>query len=333
MGVVRVLRPREPSVPNFIWDRTRGKKAGNRVQKRGFFNSAAMRRSAAHFGICIWRRTAMFGTLSSFPNMNVVVESLPNCLATLRVEVDPERVSATRERVTREFGSAVRIPGYRPGKAPRAVVEKNSRSRSTRSCKMKPSWTDTTSFEAILEKKLRVLQLAHYDDIEFGEDDRLNFTATVVTEPEFPLPNYKGLIIRALPLEVEEAEIDASLESLRDQGADFQDITGDRGAEMGDFLVIDYTGTIDGTPVHEVFPKAGRPLSGNDDFWIKMTDEAFFPGYCKALLGSRPGDARSFDIEVPSDFPVEGMPGKTVHYEVKVKAIKQKILPELAIRN
>ncbi len=98
---------------------------------------------------------------------------------------------------------------------------------------------------------------------------------------------------------------------------------------MEDFIVVDYKGTIGGKPVHELFPKAGKPLSGNEDFWIKMTEEAFFPGFCQALVDAKPGETRNFTVEVPADFPVEGMPGQKVEYEVALKAIKNKVLPEL----
>ncbi len=259
--------------------------------------------------------------------MNAVVESLPNCLATIRVEVEPEKVSAARDKVTREISQAVTIAGYRPGKAPRAIIEKKYKKQIREELEKKLLGDST--YEAIQQHKLRVLQLTNYDDIQFSDDDRLNFTATVVTEPDFQLPNYKGLLIHAPTLDVSDAEVDASLDNLREQGADFVDITEDRGAAMEDYVVVDYTGTIDGKPVHEVFPKAGKPLSGNDEFWIKMTDEAFFPGYCAALVGAKPGESRSFDITVPEDFPVEGMPGQVIHYEVKLTAIKSKILPEL----
>jgi trigger factor len=127
---------------------------------------------------------------------------------------------------------------------------------------------------------------------------------------------------------VTDADIDDSIESLRDQAADFVDAKTEA-AGMGDFVVVDYKGTIDGQPVHELFPKAGKPLSGNEDFWIKMTEEAFFPGYCAALVGAKVGETRTFEVEVPVDFPVEGMPGKKIQYEVTLKAIKEKVLPKL----
>ena len=124
-----------------------------------------------------------------------------------------------------------------------------------------------------------------------------------------------------------DAEIDDSINQLRDQAADFPDVTEDRGAQMEDFVVIDYSGTIDGAPVSEKFPKAGKPLSGNDDFWIHMVKEAFFPGFTEALVGAKPGETRNFEIEVPAEFPVEGLPGQKIRYEVTVKQIKEKVLP------
>jgi trigger factor len=102
-----------------------------------------------------------------------------------------------------------------------------------------------------------------------------------------------------------------------------------RAAQMDDYVVVDYDGTIDGEPVHVKFPKAGKPLTHNADFWIKMTDEAFFPGFCQNLVGANVNDTREFDVEVPTDFPVEGMPGTKIHYKVTLKGVKARALPEL----
>ncbi len=259
--------------------------------------------------------------------MNVVVEPLPNCLATLRVEVDPAKVSETRNAVAREFGQFAKIAGYRPGKAPLAVIERKYKKQIAEELEKK-LLTESTR-QAIAEQKLRVLQLANIEDVLISDDNRMSFTATVVTQPQFEVPQYKGIEIQTRATEVTEAEIDESIENLRDQASDFEDVAEDRGARMEDFIVVDYSGTIDGKPVHEVFPKAGKPLSGNTDFWIKMTEEAFFPGFCAALVDAKPGDKRVFEVEVPADFPVEGMSGQKIAYEVSLKAIKEKQLPEL----
>lgn len=268
----------------------------------------------------------MFPPLPFFPHMNVVVEPLPNCLATLRVEVEPERVNKAIDQLLHEFGQSVRVPGFRQGKAPRSVVEKKFKKQIREELEGKLLRESTR--EAIEEKKLRVLQVTNVEDVQLGEDKRMSFTATVVTQPEFELPNYSGLVLESKSTELTEAEIDESIEALREQAADFADVA-ERAAAMEDYVVVSYEGTVDGKPVHESFPKAGKPLSGNDEFWIKMTDEAFFPGYCAQLVGANPGETREFDIEVPADFPVEGMAGVKIHYKVGLKAIKEKVLPEL----
>ncbi len=259
--------------------------------------------------------------------MNVVVENLPNCITTLRIELESEKVNKVWESVTADYTKYAKLPGYRAGKAPKAVIEKKFK-KEIREELEKKLLSDSCR-EAISEKKLRVLSLAQIDDVELADDKTMKFTATLVTHPDFELPSYKGLVVPMKPTDVTEAEIDESIENLRDQAADFADIAEDRGAEMDDFVVVDYRGTIDGKPVHDLFPKAGKPLSGNDDFWIRMTPEAFFPGYAAALVGAKPGETRTFEIEVPADFPVEGMSGQKIEYVVTLKGIKTKILPAL----
>jgi len=260
--------------------------------------------------------------------MNVVVEPLPNCLATLRVEVEAERVHSAREEVLNGFAQQAKLPGYRPGKAPRAVIERKFK-RQIRDEVQERLLREVTR-EAIQSKGLRVLQVASVDELNIPEvDGPMNFTATLITHPEFELPVYKGLPLEAPPTDVTDEEVESSIEQLREQAADFQDITDDRGAQMEDFVVVDYSGTIDGRAVSELFPKAGKPLTANQDFWIRMTDEAFFPGFCAQLVGARPGEKREFEIAVPADFPVEGMAGQSIRYVVELKAIKAKLLPPL----
>lgn len=259
--------------------------------------------------------------------MNVAFEPLPNCLANLRIEVEPTDVQKKMGEITNTFTKQARLPGFRQGKAPRAVVEKKF-TKEIREEVTRQVLSDACR-SAIEERKLRVLSLAEIEDVEWGDDKSLKFRATLVLQPEFDVPDYKGVPVSIPSTEVTDAEVEESLESLREQQADFPDVTPTRAAAMGDYVVVDYDGTIDGEPVHVKFPKAGKPLSHNKDFWIKMTDEAFFPGYCAQIAGAAIGDTREFDIEVPQDFPVEGMPGTKIHYKVTLKGVKERVLPAL----
>jgi trigger factor len=259
--------------------------------------------------------------------MNVVVENLPNCITTLKVEVEPAKVSKVWDDLAGTYTKLARIPGYRAGKAPKAIIEKKFQKEIREELEKK--LLSEACKEAIQEKGLKVISLTQVEDVEIGDDKTMKFTATLVTRPDFQLPVYKGLVVPLQPIEVTDEEVDNSLNELREQAADFADVTEDRGAQMEDFVVIDYRGTIDGAPVSEKFPKAGQPLSGNDDFWIHMVHEAFFPGFSEALVGAKPGETRTFTIEVPAEFPVEGLPGQKIQYEVTIKQIKQKVLPPL----
>jgi trigger factor len=260
--------------------------------------------------------------------MNATVETLPNCLATLRVEVGPDATKQAREKVLSGYLTQARIPGFRPGKTPKALVEKRFSkdiAEQTESDLISESLNS-----AIREKGLRVLRVSNVEDVKMAPDG-LSFSATIVTVPEFEMPDYKGVPVN-VPVVTEakkEQAIDTVIDDLRARQADFVDLVEDRGAAMEDFLVVDYTGTIAGQPVHESFPKVGQILSANEGFWIRMTEEAFFPGFCGHLLGAKAGDVREFQIEVPADFPVEGFGGQKIDYVVTVKEIKLRVLPEL----
>ena len=141
-----------------------------------------------------------------------------------------------------------RIPGYRAGKAPRQVIEKKFRKEIQDELTKK--LVSKSYHEAIAEKQLRVVSLTDLEDVEFGDDRSMRFRATVVTAPEFELPDYKNIPVQLPDTKVTEAEVDAALERLRDQSADFVDVP-DRDLAMEDFAVIDFEGAIDGIPISE----------------------------------------------------------------------------------
>ena len=259
--------------------------------------------------------------------MTVEFEALPNCLATLKIAVSPDRVTKTMTEVASNYTKHAKLPGYRAGKAPRSVIERKF-SKEIRE-EVTQQVVSNGCRDAIKDKGLRVLELQGVEDVVWGDDQSVNFRATLIVHPNFDLPDYKGIPVSVPSAEVTDAEIDEALNNLRDQQADFPDVEPARPAAMEDFVVVDYDGTIEGEPVDVRFPKAGKPLAHNTDFWIKMTDEAFFPGFCEKLVGMNIGETREFDVTVPADFPVEEMPGKTLHYKVELKGLKARTLPEL----
>ncbi|MDQ6810073.1 MAG: trigger factor [Verrucomicrobiota bacterium] len=258
--------------------------------------------------------------------MKIELESQPKGTATLRIELAPEDVRKEWDSIALNYARHARIAGYRPGKAPRQVVEKKFRKEIQDELTQK--LVSKSYHEAIAEKQLRVISLTDLGDVEFGDDRSLRFRATIVTAPEFQLPDYKNIEIELPSEAVSEAEIDAALERLRDQAADFTDVT-DRPLAMGDFAVVDFLGSIDGVPISEIVPEASKNLHGGKKFWLHLAPENFLPGFCEQIVGLQPGETRSVQVEFPADFPVPELSGKKADYAVTLNEIKQKVLPPL----
>jgi trigger factor len=256
--------------------------------------------------------------------MKVDVENQPPGMATLRIELPPEDVRKEWDAIASNYSRYARIPGYRPGKAPRQVIEKKFRKEIQD--ELTKALVSKSYHEAIAEKQLRVVSLTDVGDVEFGEDRSMRFRATVVTAPEFELPDYKNIAVQLPATTVNETEIDTAVERLRDQAADFVDVK-DRELGMGDFAVIDFTGAIDGVPIGEIVPEASKNLHGGKKFWLHLAPENFLPKFCKQIVGMKPGDTRSVQVEFPAEFPVSEVAGKKADYAVTLNEIKEKVLP------
>jgi trigger factor len=258
--------------------------------------------------------------------MKVDVEKQPDSTSTLRIELPPEDVRKEWDSIANNYARYARIPGYRAGKAPRQVIEKKFRKEIQD--ELTKALVSKSYHEAVAEKQLRVVSLTDLGDVEFGEDRSMRFRATVVTAPEFELPEYKNIPVQLPATAVTEAEVDTALERLRDQVADFTDVT-DRELAMGDFAVLDFTGAIDGIPISEIVPEASKNLHGGKKFWLHLAPENFLPQFCEQIVGMKPGDTRSVQVVFPADFPVTELAEKKADYAVTLNEIKQKVLPPL----
>jgi len=256
--------------------------------------------------------------------MKVEVEKKPESVSTLQIELPPEEVAKEWDEIANSFARFAKIPGYRPGKAPRSVIEK--RFRKEIQDEVTKKLVSKSYHDAIAQKQLRVAALSNVEDVEFGEDKSMRFRATVVTAPEFELPDYKNIRVQLPDAKVSNAEIDAALERLREQAADFVDVP-ERGLHMGDFAVLDFDGAIEGKPIREIAPNASKNLHGGRKFWLHLAPENFLPGFCEQILGMKPAETRSVQVEFAADLPVAELAGKKADYAVTLNEIKERVLP------
>jgi len=255
--------------------------------------------------------------------MKVEVERQPGFVSKLRIELPSDEVSKEWDAIANSFARFAKIPGYRPGKAPRAVVDKRFRKEIQEELTKK--LVSKSYHEAIEQEQLRVASLTNIEDIQFGEDKSMQFRATVVTAPEFDLPDYKNIPVQLPDTKVSDAEVEAAMERLRDQAADFVDVTG-RGLQMSDFAVLDFEGSIDTKPISEIAPETSKNLQGGKKFWLHMAPDNFLPKFCQQLVAQEPGETRLVIVNFPDDFPVKQLASKKADYAVTLREIKEKIL-------
>jgi len=258
--------------------------------------------------------------------MKVEVEDKPESVSTLSIELPPEEVTKEWDEIANSFARFAKIPGYRPGKAPRRVIE--AKFRKEIQDELTRKLVSKSYRDAIEQKQLRVVSLTNLEDVEFGDDKSIRFRATVVRAPEFDLPEYKNIKTELPSTDVTEAEVDAAVERLRDQSADFVDVT-DRPVAMNDFVVIDFDGTIDGKPISEIAPNATKALHGGKKFWLRVAEDNFIPKFCDQIAGLKIGESKDATVDFPAEFPVPELAGKQAIYHITVNEIKQKELPSL----
>jgi trigger factor len=258
--------------------------------------------------------------------MNIIVEKQPNCLATLRVQVPSDTVSSERAKIVSGYAAQARIPGFRPGKAPRNVIEKRFQSAIVE--ELDDRLVRQAYDEALRKEALKVLNFGIPQNLAHNPDGTVTFNATLTLAPDVALPEYKGIAVKAPSTAVTDAEVDTQLQSLRERFADYQDIEG-RAAAMGDIVVIDFTSSLDGQPLETAIGKSAGYLGGREGFWLKLDENSFLPGFAAEVAGLGTGDSKEIVLTVPEEFPLSDLRGKAVTFQVEVKGLKQAVLPEL----
>lgn len=256
--------------------------------------------------------------------MKVEVEKQPDSVSTLKIELPPDEVSKEWDAIASNFARFAKIPGYRPGKAPRRVIEAKFRKEIQEELTKK--LVSKSYREAIDQEHLRVVSLTNVEDVVFAEDKSIRFRATVVTAPEFELPEYKNIPVQLPEVKVDETEIDTAVERLREQSADFVDMA-ERGLQMEDFAVVDFEGSIEGKPISEVAPQASKNLHGGKKFWMRLSPDNFLPKFCEQLVGQKREESRDVTVDFPADFLVPELAGKQGVYRVTLREIKERVLP------
>jgi trigger factor len=258
--------------------------------------------------------------------MNITIERQEKCLATLRVEVPSATVNAEKSKILASYAKQAKIPGFRPGKAPLAVIEK--RFQNDIKEEIESRLINQSLQESLKKENLKVLDFGNPNNLSFTQDGGFRYDTVLTLAPEITLPEYKGIAVTVPSNEVSEDDLNTQIDGLRQRFADFTDIEG-RSAAIEDFCVIDFTSSLDGQPLEEALGRPAGYLGGREGFWVRMQDDSFLPGFADQLVGLNVGDTKDVSITIPEDFPLEAIRQKDIVFHVTIKELKSQVLPEL----
>ncbi|MBQ3672521.1 MAG: trigger factor [Kiritimatiellae bacterium] len=251
-------------------------------------------------------------------------KKLGKCQVELTVTLDADETKAMVKDVEKAFVREAKLPGFRPGKVPIELIRKEF----AQGLKQE---TDRAIFQrnitdAIKAAELDEVAIADVKDITFNAQGA-SFVATVEVKPTFKLPAYKGLKIEKKDTAVSEETVQDHLGRLRTAYAKYEDAQEGEAVSEGDFVQIDYTGTVDGKPILEIAPDA-KIVANGTGFWTQVEEGRFLPEILEAVKGMKAGETKegvkaTFDKESAPD----GLKGAKAVYTVTVKGFRRRILP------
>lgn len=257
--------------------------------------------------------------------MNVTVADAGPCRKTLRIEIPAEKVAEEYRQVLSLYAKAAKIPGFRPGKAPAPLVERHYAREI--GDEVKDRLIPSGYHEALEQKKLDPVAILGVHDVAYQTGQPMSFSVTLDVPPEFSLPKYREIPVQGKKVEIDEKQVDETIERIREQNAQWEDVTG-RPVQKGDLVRIDYEGVCDGRPIEEIAPKAVG-LGKGKDFWMLADEQAFLPGFGEGLLGAAVGEKRQVFSDLPKDFVEKAVAGRKCTFFVDVKALREKKVPAL----
>jgi trigger factor len=227
--------------------------------------------------------------------------------------IPAEDIDARVEKEVKRIAPQVRMPGFRPGKVPPNLIRK-MHGESLQQDALNSVVQDSVQ-QLLQEQKLRPAmqpQVALEQDYQPGKDVQVNVRLEAL--PDVPPANIEGLKLERLTVDLDESAVDEQIQRLASANKSWTDAKKGHAAANGDAVVIDFAGSVDGTPF-----EGGT----GSDMQVELGSGQLIPGFEEQLVGAKAGDSRDLQVTFPEDYPVENLKGKAADFAVTVKAVKQ----------
>ncbi len=252
--------------------------------------------------------------------MKFDVEELGKTKKRLKIEIPPEDIAAALDKAYGELNKGVKVDGFRPGKAPRAILEK--RYGQTVESEVMERIVPDSYVKAVHEAGIFPVSDPAIAEtgLKIRPGEPLSFTAEVEVRPEFTLSEYKGIPVADEPVEVGDQELADALEELRRMHATLEPVDEERPARAGDHVLIDFEGFLDGTAI-----EGGK----SENYTLLLGSDTLVPGFEEQVAGMSKGESREIQVRFPDGYRDKGLAGRDVVFKVKLKAVQKNVLPEL----
>jgi trigger factor len=250
--------------------------------------------------------------------MKVEVEEINPVKKKITIEVEPEVVANELDKAIKDVGRKAKIPGFRPGKAPKNVVQQHY-GEEVRSEVMN-RLISNSYLSALRDHNLSPVGMPQIENITpFAKGSSLNYTAIVEIRPSITLGTYDGIEVKDQVVAVSEEELNQTLDRLREMYAQLEVVEGQA-------LANDHTAIIDFAGFHDAKPIAGAAAT---DHMLAMGSGNLIPGFEDQIIGMMKGETRDIQVTFPADYTDKKIAGKDARFTVTLKEVKKKVLPEL----
>ena len=248
--------------------------------------------------------------------MNVTATPAPRSSVLLEVELPADRLDRAVDDAVKRLSRRTRVPGFRPGKAPRPVLERVLGSEAIMDEAVEHLVSDAYR-DAVIERDIVPLTNPEVEVVQAEPGKPVIFKATVQVRPDVTLGDYRNFNFRPEIETIDDAKVAQVVDELRDQNATLTPAT--RPAEKGDYAIIAYEGTRD-----------GEPFDGGsaDRMPLVIGEDRLIPGFEDHLVGLEAGGTADFDITFPDDYAEKSLAGQPAHFSVQLKELRAKVLPE-----
>ena len=250
--------------------------------------------------------------------MKASVEEISSIKKKISIEIPEDQIVKEVDSFYKDLGKKAKIKGFRPGKVPRNILERYFKDYVKTEVVQK--LIQETYPQALSEADLQPVSPPTIDPGEFENGKPFQYSVVIEVKPDIKLEGYTGLKIEGKKEEVKDEEIGERLKAIQNLHANLKTISETRPIQAGDYVIIDYEASMDGKPL-----EGGKTI----DFTVEVGSGQFIPAFEEKLIGLKPEEEREVVVSFPEDYGYQKWAGKTVSFHVKIKEVKEKILPSL----